>query len=151
MMIQRFAVATLMVAIGATAHAQTFNKDALKEMQQQGHDIVEQAGARRFQGPSNLCLDSVDNALVVTTCSEAETQVWRIDEQKHLVAHTEQCVAGAVLAECGTGNPQIWTYDEKKRLANANLRCLQIEGTAPIAGAKVVTAPCSDAANQIWQ
>ena len=150
-MIQRIAVATLMVAIGATAHAQTFNKDALKEMQQQGHDIVEQAEAKRFQGANNLCLDSVDGGLVVKACSDADSQKWRMDDQSHLVAHSGKCVAGANLAECGTSNPQTWKYDPNKRLANANQRCLQIEGDAPTAGAKVITAPCSEVPSQVWQ
>lgn len=148
---QRIAVIAFAVTLGTSAYAQTFNKDVLKDMQQQGHDILEQAEGKRYMGPNNLCLDMGESGLVVKACSEAESQVWKIDEQQHLVAHSGQCVAGPNLAECGTGNAQIWKYDEKKRLANANSWCLQISGDAPVAGAKVITAQCSDAQKQVWQ
>ena len=148
---QRIAATALGLTLGTCAYAQTFNKDALKDLQQQGLDIIEQAEGRRYMTADNLCLDTGETGLVVKTCSESDTQIWKIDGEQHLIAHSGQCVAGPNLAECGTGNAQIWKYDEKQRLANANSWCLQISGDTPVAGAKVITAQCSDAQKQVWQ
>lgn len=151
MMIQRFAAAALVAAVGASAHAVELNKDALKAMQQQGHEIVAE-GARSFKAQGNLCLDTATNALVVKACSdEAASQQWQFDDQRHLVAHSGQCVAGARLADCGAESAHTWTHDETQRLANEAGQCLQVQGSTPTAGASVVTAPCSDAAGQVWE
>lgn len=152
MMIQRFAAVTLVAALGTSAHATQFNKEALKTMQEEGHEIVEESeGARQFQAQGNFCLDTSAKGLVVRACSEAASQKWRFDDASHLVAHSGQCVAGATLADCSAGNVQSWTYDDAKRLVNGAGQCLQVKGSAPKAGARVVTAPCSDAASQVWQ
>lgn len=150
-MIQRFAVAALVAAVGASAQATEFNKDALKAMQQQGHQIVEESESRRFKAQGDLCLDTSDEGLLVKTCSDADSQKWRLDDQQRLIAHSGQCVAGAKVRECGDENAQKWTLDDEKRLANANQRCLQVQGGAPQSGAKVITAPCGDVVAQIWQ
>ena len=152
MMIQRFAAVTLAAALGTAAHSTEFNKDALKTMQQQGHDIVEESeGARQFRAQGDFCLDASDNGLVVKACSDAASQKWRINDQSHLVASSGQCVAGASLVDCAAGNPQSWTHDDAKRLVNAAGQCLQVQGNAPRAGANVITAPCGNATVQVWQ
>ena len=150
MMIQRFAVAALVAVVGASAHAVEFNTDALKAMQEEGHQIVADAEGRRFEVAGGFCLDTAGNGLVVRACSDAETQKWRLDDQSFLVAKSGQCVAGASLRDCA-GNTQTWTWDDSKRLVNAARQCLQVQGNAPAAGARVRTAACSGAATQMWQ
>ena len=149
---QLFLAAALTAFPWASANAVDFNKDALKAMQQEGHKIVEEAEAGRPFKFRNLCLDTAGAKLVVKACNEkAASQKWRFDDQGRLVAHTGKCVAGAQLQNCGPGNVQKWHHDKKKRLVNAAKQCLEAEGDAPKAGARVAAVACSDSPNQVWQ
>jgi hypothetical protein len=149
---QLFLLTALAVLPWASANAVDFNKDALKAMQQEGHKIVEEANAGKPFKFRNLCLDTAGAGLVVRACKEdAATQKWRFDDQSRLVADNGKCVAGAQLQNCGPGNVQKWTHDNSKRLSNAAKQCLQVQGDAPKAGAKVVAVACSDSPNQVWQ
>ena len=150
---QAFFLAALALLPGLSANAVDLNKDALKAMQQEGHKIVEEAEAgRSFKASGDLCLDTAGAGLVVRQCNKnAATQNWRFDGQQRLVANTGKCVAGSKLQNCGSGNVQKWHHDGKKRLANAAKQCLQVQGDAPKAGAKVVAVACSGASSQVWQ
>ncbi|MDX1569448.1 MAG: RICIN domain-containing protein [Xanthomonadales bacterium] len=151
MMIQRFAVMTLAAALGTSAQATEFNKDALKTMQQQGHEIAEDA-PRRFKAKGDFCLDTSDDGLVVKACSDEATQKWKFDDKRRLVANSGRCVAVGKLADCDASDVKSWTHDDAKRLVNADGKCLQIKGNTPKADAKVVNAACKkDVVGQVWE
>lgn len=151
MMIQRIVLAAVVASGVGVAQAQ-FNTDALKTMQQQGHEIVEQSkSGRAYKGQGNLCLDVAGSGLVVKQCSQAATQKWRMDEKKRLVAHSGQCVTGANLRQCGDAKSQVFTHDGKQRLVNGSNQCLQIQGNSPKPGTAVTAAACSNAASQVWR
>ena len=149
---QLFFCAALAAIPWTSTNAVDFNTDALKAMQQEGHKIVEVTNAGTPLKIRNLCLDTAGAGLVVRVCKEdAASQKWLFDDQGRLVAHDGKCVAGAKLQNCGPGDVQKWTQDNSKRLANAAGKCLQVQGDAPKAGAKVVAGACSDSPNQVWQ
>jgi hypothetical protein len=149
---QRFMAAALAVAIAPFAAAVEFNKDALKSMQEEGHKIVEEAQGRAYRAAGGLCLDIAGGGLSVKPCdAKAKTQVWQIDGKGRLVAGDGRCVAGDKLQKCGSGNAQKWKVDGNKRLANAAKQCLQVKGSPPKAGAKVIAVACSKSPNQVWQ
>jgi len=83
--------------------------------------------------------------------AKTNNQKWRFDDKNRLVAHNGQCVEGAQLKKCSGAAPQKWKLDGKKRLANHTGLCLQTAGNPPKAGAKVTTATCGKAANQVWK
>lgn len=138
----------LLPALSAQAQ---FNTDALKSMQKEGHKILEEAqGKRAFALAGNLCLDRQGGGLVVRACNKSESQAWRLDDQRRLVADNGQCVQGATLRPCAGSKNQLWRYDAQKRLVSDAGGCLQAQGSPLQAGAKVATAACSKAVRQIW-
>lgn len=150
---QIFLLAALAVSLDQGAQAVELNKDAMKTMQQEGHRIVEESqGGRAYTAGNNLCLDTGGGGLIVRKCNGgAKAQKWKMDDQKHLVAHDGRCVAGAQLAKCGAGKGQKWKHDDKKRLSNQNKQCLQVQGNPPKEGAKVTVAACGNkVAGQTW-
>lgn len=146
-------LAAILLAGAPLVHAVELNKDALKAMQEEGHKIVEEAqGGRVYRTNNGLCLDIAGAGLVVRQCNDAAaTQKWRTDDKKHLVASDKRCVAGAAqLQKCGAVAEQQYQMDAQKRLVNGLKKCLQVQGSPIVPGAKVVAAPCSGAVNQVW-
>ena len=157
--------AGLLAAFLAGGAAAQFNTEAMKKMQKEGLERLEEqkaaetakpagagkaAAARRaYRSGNNLCLDA-RGALSVEPCNgKAASQQWALDAQRHLVAGDGRCLAGASLVKCGQGRFQQWTYDKRGRLRNDAGQCLQASGAK--AGAPVNAAPCSDAPAQVWQ
>jgi hypothetical protein len=149
----KFVLAGLLVACVSAVNAVELNKDALKSMQEEGHKLLdESAGGRAFKGAGGFCLDVAGSGMVVKSCKpDTKNQLWKLDDQARLVAHSGQCVDGAHLKKCGSGPTQKWSHDGKKRLANRKKKCLQIQGNKPKAGAKVVISACNGSANQVWK
>jgi len=151
---QALLLAGLIAACVPTVQAVDLNKDAMKAMQQEGHQIIaesEGGNGRVYKTANGLCLDLANGALVVRKCNEkTNNQKWRFDDKNRLVAHNGKCVEGAQLKKCGGAAPQKWKLDGKKRLANNKL-CLQTKGNPPKGGSKVTTATCGKAANQVWK
>ena len=142
------------VCLAASAHGVDLNKDALKSMQQQGHQIVEESqGGRSYKSNSGHCLDIAGKALLIKDCAaKADGQRWRFDDKGRLVAHDKRCVGGnAQLQSCNNSKEQQWKLDGKKRLANGAGNCLQPRGNPPKAGSKIVSADCSGAGRQVWK
>ena len=155
---QIFLLAALALVPGA--QAVELNKDAMKTMQQKGHEIVEQEKAkeqaqksRPWKAGNNLCLEPANGGLVIRQCNaQSMAQKWTQDGKGRLVAHNGRCVAaGAKMAKCGDGKGQKWKHDGNKRLANANNQCLQVQGNQAKAGTKVIQAACGNAKGQVWK
>jgi len=142
-----------LLAASPFAGAVDLNKDAMKAMQQQGQNIVDEAAdGRQYRAAGGLCLDSKKGALVVNKCSDkADSQKWKMDDKKRLLAHNKQCVADTKLAKCGSGKNQKWKLDDKMRLVNETKKCLEVPGKSAKAGTLVVTATCSKAKGQVWK
>ncbi|MEQ8263446.1 RICIN domain-containing protein [Pseudohaliea sp.] len=157
--------AGLLAALLAGGAAAQFNTDAMKKMQKEGLERLDEqkaaetakpagagkaAAARRaYRFGNNLCLDA-RGALSVEPCNgKAASQQWALGADRHLVASDGRCLAGASLVKCGQGKFQQWTYDKRGRLRNDAGQCLQ-PGSAK-AGAPVSAAACSDAPAQVWQ
>jgi len=157
-------LAGLLAALLAGGAAAQFNNDAMKKMQKEGLERLEEqkaagtakpaggkaAPARRaFRSGKGLCLDA-RGALSVEPCSgKAASQQWALDADRRLVAHDGRCLAGASLVKCGQGRFQQWVYDKRGRLRNDAGQCLQPTSTK--AGAPVSAAACSEAAAQQWR
>ncbi|MBA6413341.1 ricin-type beta-trefoil lectin domain protein [Parahaliea sp. F7430] len=146
----------LLVATAAPAvNAVSFNKEALKAMQQEGHKIVEQAESKRlYRAGAGLCLDSTGPRAVLKACNDKEAkQNWTSNEQQQLVASDGRCLGiangAAVLQKCSAAKNQQWQHDDKKRLVNNLQQCLQFQGNL-VAGANVIPAQCNDAPRQVW-
>lgn len=150
---QVFPLFALLFTFGPAAFAVDLNKDALKEMQKEGHKIVEESqGGRNYKTANGLCLDIANGALVVKKCNKkSASQMWSMDDKNRLVAHDRKCVNGSRLQKCGSGKAQKWKLDGKKRLANQAQKCLQVKGNPPKGGAAVTAEKCSGAKNQAWQ
>jgi hypothetical protein len=148
-----FLLAGLMAACTTAVQAVDLNTDALKSMQKEGHKIVaDSQSGKAYKTSNGLCLEFSGGGLVVRKCNaKANKQKWKFDGQKRLVAYNGKCVDGAKLKKCGAAPSQKWKLDGKKRLANNSKQCLQAEGNPPKAGAKVVTAACGKAPNQVWK
>ena len=133
------------------AVAVDFNTEALKSMQKEGHQIAAEAlGSRSFKTGKNFCLDYAGKVVMVRKCKKTGTkQSWRLDDSGRLLASDGRCVAGQYLAKCNQGKNQKWKLDDKNRLSNGG-RCLQTQSNPARNGAKVVPAPCNNAANQVW-
>jgi len=128
-----------------------FNTDALKSMQKEGHKILEEAQEKRpFALNGNLCLDTSGSDLVVRSCNGRDSQAWRLDDQRRLVADNGQCVQGAKLRPCASGKNQLWRHDAQKRLVSDAGGCLQAQGNPLKTGAPVVKAACAKAVRQSW-
>jgi hypothetical protein len=157
--------AGLLAAILAGGAAAQFNTDAMKKMQKEGLERLEEkkeaeavkpaatgeaAAARRaYRFGDNLCLDA-RGVLSVEPCNgKIAAQQWALDASRHLVAHDGRCLAGASLVKCGQARFQLWTYDERGRLRNDAGQCLQPRSGK--AGAPVLVAACSDAPAQLWK
>jgi len=157
--------AGLLAALLAGGAAAQFNTDAMKKMQKEGLERLEEekasatakpaaagkaAAARRaYRTGNKLCLDA-RGALSVEPCNgKAASQQWALDAKRHLVAHNGRCLAGASLVKCGQGKFQLWTYDKRGRLRNDAGQCLQPNNAK--AGAPVSAAACSNAPAQVWQ
>ena len=143
---------TLLLATSPFAGAVDLNKDAMKAMQQQGQNIVDEAqDGRYYRAAGDFCLDSKNGALVVNKCSDkADSQKWKMDDKKRLLAHNGQCVADTKLAKCGSDKKQKWKQDDKMRLVNESKQCLEVPGKAKN-GTLVVTAACSKSKGQVWK
>ena len=142
-----------LLALGIPAvEAVDLNKEALKSMQKEGHDIVAQAqGGKAYKTSNGLCLDAANGGLVVKSCKDkAQNQKWAFDDKGRLLAANGKCVDGARLKKCGGAASQKWSLNGKKQLANGKKQCLQTQGNPAKAGAKVVTTACSQAPNQKW-
>ena len=150
---QAFLLAGLIAACVPAVQAVDLNKDAMKAMQQEGHQIIaESEGGRAYKTANGLCLDLANGALVVRKCNaKNNNQKWRFDDKNRLVAHNGKCVEGVQLKKCGGAASQKWKLDGKKRLANNGKLCLQTEGNPPKGGAKVTTATCGKKVNQVWK
>jgi hypothetical protein len=156
--------AGLLAALLAGGAAAQFNTDAMKKMQKEGLQRLEEqkeagaaqpadgskaAAARRaYRFGANLCLDA-RGALSVEPCNPTvAAQQWSLDGSRHLVAHDGRCLAGTSLVKCGKGRFQQWVHDKRGRLRNDAGQCLQPRGAK--AGAPVRAAACSDAPAQLW-
>ncbi|MEP4486748.1 MAG: RICIN domain-containing protein [Halioglobus sp.] len=146
-------VSTLLLAVAPLAGAVDLNKDAMKAMQQQGQNIVDESkDGRHYRAANGTCLDSKKSALVVNKCNDKTTsQKWKIDDKGRLLAHNGQCVAGIKLAKCGSAKNQKWKLDDKMRLVNQSKQCLEVPGKSPKAGTAVKTASCSKSKGQVWK
>lgn len=142
-----------LLAASPFAGAVDLNKDAMKAMQQQGQNIVDEAAdGRHYRAAGDFCLDSKKGELVVNKCSDkADSQKWKMDDKSRLLAHNGQCVADTKLAKCGSGKNQKWKQDDKMRLVNQNKQCLEVPGKSAKAGTLVVTAGCSKSKGQVWK
>ncbi len=149
------------------AVAVDFNKDALKAMQQEGLDIVDQEkGFRAFSLSSNLCLhaakiDKPGANLQVQKCKpKSDNQKWQFDDQNRLTTKGGVCLgvggkvkepgAKAQLQKCGGAKHQRWKLDGQGRLVNGLDKCLQASAKGN-AGASLETRPCDKSAAQTWQ
>lgn len=143
----------VLLATSPFAGAVDLNKDAMKAMQQQGQNIVDEAqGGRQYRAAGGLCLDIKKETLVVNKCSDkAESQKWKMDDKNRLLAHNGQCVADTKLAKCGSGKNQKWKQDDKMRLVNQSKQCLEVPGKSAKNGTLVVTAGCSKSKGQVWK
>lgn len=156
---QAYLAAGLLALYLPAAGAVDFNTDALKSMQEEGHQIVEEEmGMRAFKSASGQCLQDSNpgkaGAQVVTRKCNAKSsqQKWRFDDKGRLAAMGGTCLsagnkagAGAVTQACGSSKSQQWQLDGKKRLANGAGQCLEGQKDGSVA-----TAGCSDSANQVW-
>ena len=146
-------VSAISAAFIASAQAVDFNKDALKSMQEEGHKIVsESQGARTYKASNGQCLDFKGSGLVLANCSDkSNTQKWKMDDKKRLVANNGRCIGGAQLQDCSNAKAQKWTHDSGHRLINQAKKCLQPQGSPPKSGAKITAANCSKSEHQVWK
>ena len=148
---------TLSAVVAMSAQAVDLNKDALKDIQKQGHAMIEEAKqeqSRKFKSTSGHCLDFAGKALLIKNCSgNANTQNWRFDDQSRLRASDGRCVVGnATLQSCGTGAGQKWALNNQGRLKNGAGKCLQPQGNPMKAGSKVNAADCNQSSKrQVWK
>lgn len=149
--------------------AVTFNTDALKSMQQEGHKIAEEAAAlRAFKLPNNKCLDAAGdlrkagaNVEFHDCNADANSQKWRFDDKGRLVNQGGKCLgvagdpnkpgANALLQDCGGGEAQQWKEAIKQHLVNGVGKCLNAVGNAKTVAGNVVTTTCRDVPNQVWR
>ena len=162
-------VLTLAAVCASAALAVDFNKDALKKMQEEGHEIVDQEqGLRAFRLASNLCLhaakpDKAGSKLQAAKCKpKSDNQKWQFDDKERLANKGGLCLgiggkakkagATAELQKCGDANHQRWTLDDKGHLVNGLGNCLQAADEGTKAGAKLESRPCDDkSAAQTWE
>ncbi len=159
---------TFAAICASAAFAVDFNKDALKKMQEEGHDIVDQEqGLRAFRLASDLCLHAAKpkkagSKLQVAKCkSKSDNQKWQFDDKGRLATKGGVCLgvsgngkkagARAELQQCGDAEHQRWTLDDKGRLVNGFGNCLQAAGNGTKAGAKLESRPCKQSAAQTWE
>jgi hypothetical protein len=156
--------AGLLAALLAGGAAAQFNTDAMKKMQKEGLERLEEqkeaeavkpaassetATARRaYRFSGNLCLDARGTLSLAPCNAKVAAQQWSLDSSRRLVAHDGRCLAGASLVKCGKGKFQQWVHDQRGRLRNDAGQCLQPRG--PKAGAPVIVAACGDAPAQLW-
>lgn len=152
------------LALGAAgASAVELNTEALKKMQKEGLErLEEQQGARTFGLSNGQCLnvagapDKAGTNVKMAKCNaEAKTQQWRFDDKGRLqsagglcltVAGAQQALNNALLKTCQGGKNQQWQLDDAGRLVNGlGQQCLQ--GTR----GNAMTAACNQAGNQKWQ
>jgi len=165
----RLAVGLLAALLAGGAAAQ-FNTDAMKKMQKEGLERLEEqkeaeaakpaasshpsaaskpaAAPRAYRSGANLCLDARGTLSVAPCNAKVAAQQWFLDGSRHLVAHDGRCLAGARLVACGKGKFQQWVHDQRGRLRNDAGQCLQPRGAK--AGAPVGVAACGDAPAQVW-
>lgn len=154
----------LLAALLAGAAAAQFNTDAMKKMQKEGLERLEEQkedGAvkpaatikaaevrRAYRFGANLCLDARGTLSLAPCNGKVAAQQWVLDGSRRLVAHDGRCLAGASLVACGKGKFQQWVHDQRGRLRNDAGQCLQPRGVK--AGAPVAVAACGDAPAQVW-
>ena len=153
---QTYLLAGFLCLYATSAAAIELNTDAMKKMQAEGHKIVEeQQGARLLKLPNGQCLQAAGGGVGTAKWNnKTSNQKWYFDDNGRLVNQEGNCMsaqgggktpgAKAVLQQCGGAEAQKWQLDGAKRLANGNGMCLQAQG------GNVVTAQCSDNANQKW-
>ncbi len=153
---QTYLLAGFLCLYATGAAAIELNTDAMKKMQAEGHKIVEeQQGARLLKLPNGQCLQAAGGAVVTSKCNnKASNQKWHFDDNERLVNQEGNCVSAegggknagekAILQQCSGSGAQKWKLDGAKRLVNQHGMCLQPQG------GNVVTAQCSNAANQKW-
>ena len=147
----------LSAALAMSAQAVDLNKDALRDMQKQGHAIVEeskQQQTHKFKSTSGHCLDFAGKALLIKNCNgNTKTQDWRFDDQGRLRASDGRCIVGnATLQSCGSGAGQKWTLNAQNRLKNGAGKCLQPQGNPMKAGSKITAATCNQkSGRQVWK
>lgn len=147
----------------------TFNPEALRTMQQEGHKIAEQAkDLRTVKLPNDKCLHASGNLgkaganVEFRDCIvDSKNQQWRIDDQGRLVNQGGKCLgvagdpnkagASAVLQDCGSGKAQKWKLDGKQRLVNGVGKCLHAVGNAKTVSGNVVSNDCKEVPNQRWR
>ena len=137
------------------------NTDAMKKMQQRGHQILDaEQNLRTFRSANGQCLqvggapDQVGAGLVSRKCNgKAANQKWRFDDSGRLVSRGDTCVdisgpgkAGskAVMQQCSGASTQKWRHDDAIRLVNAGGLCLQVNA------GNIVAETCADAPAQRW-
>jgi hypothetical protein len=152
----------------SAAFAVDFNKDALKKMQEEGHNIVDQEqGLRALRLASNLCLhaakpDKAGSKLQVAKCKpKSDNQKWQFDDKGRLATKGGVCLgiggeaqkagATAELQKCGGAKHQRWTLNDKGHLVNELGNCLQAAGQGTKAGAKLESRPCGKSPAQTWE
>ncbi len=156
---------------GTAAQAIDLNTDALKTMQQQGHEIVEKAESqdwRSFRLEGGQCLqiagavDKVGANVVLRDCNaSAKVQQFSFDDQGRLVSHGGTCLgvggdanqpgANALMQKCGGQNFQKWRLDPQSRLHNQLNKCLHAAGAPGQPTGNVISQNCSANANQVWK
>ena len=148
-----FFVSAMSLAFIVPVQAVEFNTDALKSMQEKGHEIVAEAqGARSYKASNGECLDFKGNGLLLAKCNgKVNSQQWTMDDKQRLVAHNGRCVGGSNLQECSNAKAQKWTHDDKHRLISKAKKCLQPQGNPPKSGVKVVAGNCSNSDHLVWK
>jgi hypothetical protein len=151
-----------------SARAVEFNTEALKTMQKEGHEIVEQEkGLRAFQLASGLCLHAAKTGkpgakLQVAACKEkSDNQKWRFDDEGRLANQGGTCVgiagnakkpgAKAELQKCSGAAHQRWQVDNRQRLVNGLNLCLEAANNGKKAGAGLKSVACGDSPGQTWK
>ncbi len=164
---------TALLGLFATgALAVDLNTDALKAMQQEGLDIVEQAKSwQSFEldvGEGGQCLqiagppNKVGANIVLRNCNKnAKNQQWTFDEDSRLVSHGDTCIgvagnagkpgANVVTQECSGQNHQKWRLDAQNRLHNELKKCLQAAGKPGEPSGNVISQNCGGSPNQVWK
>ncbi|TGD73307.1 hypothetical protein E4634_09725 [Mangrovimicrobium sediminis] len=167
-------LATLAFAVSVTVSAPAalavdLNTTALKTMQQQGHQLLEEAQDwRHFELKSKRCMQiaggvsAVGANLVFRPCNAtAQTQEFRFDDKGRLVSRGDTCVgvqgnalklgASAIMQACDDSKAQQWELDDKNRLVNKDERCLQATGKPEQKQGNMILTKCSGSPNQVWE
>lgn len=154
---------TILTALfsSASVFAIQFNTSALKDMQNKGMELANQADKlKMLTTGNNKCLQIVGSVsksaqgINLANCNGKINQKWRLDDKAHLISAGGQCLAylGKVnvpngtlaTSKCSSAINQKWNFDAISRLKNGGNLCLDATATS------VTSKACSDAASQKW-